>query len=45
MQRSAVVLGVPVEPGQRLAGGRAPERQLTVMVGRGTSITTLDSLL
>ena len=34
MQRSAVVLGVTVELGQRLAGGRAPERQFTVMLRR-----------
>jgi len=33
-QRCSVVLGVAVKPGQRLAGGRAPKRQLTVMVGR-----------
>lgn len=32
MQRSAVVLGVAVELGQWLAGGRAPELQFTVMI-------------
>jgi hypothetical protein len=34
-QRSPVVLRMPVELAQRLAGGCAPKRQLAVMVGGG----------
>jgi hypothetical protein len=34
MKRGPVIFGVPVEPGQRLAGSRAPERQLPVMISR-----------
>jgi hypothetical protein len=32
-QHGAVVFGVPLEPGQRLADRRAPERQLAVVMG------------
>jgi hypothetical protein len=33
VERGAVVFGVSVEPGQRLAGSCAPERQLAVVIG------------
>jgi hypothetical protein len=34
MKRNAVIFGVPAGLGQRLAGSRAPERQLPVMISR-----------
>ena len=33
VERGAVVFGLGVEPGQRLAGSCAPERQLAVVIG------------
>jgi hypothetical protein len=33
-QPGPVILGMPVEPGQRLADGGTPERHLLVMTGR-----------
>ena len=45
MQRGTVILGMPVELGQRLAAGGLPERKLAVMIRRRDIDDELESLL